>query len=180
MIDGVGLMDVAVLGSMLAACVTDLKDQRIPNSLTIWLWPLGIGYFLVRGALGLDPFYTGILGFLVAFPIHLFFWRIGLDRGGDAKLMIGVGACFGWALMLEATLWSLVAMGPVALVIMTLRGKLPNLWRSVRYIALSVLHRVRGLVPPEAPEQTYVAKAPVILAGFLLARFTPWLDITWS
>ena len=41
----------------------------------------------------------------------------------------------------------------------------------------SVMRRAQQLPTEEAPEQTYFPKAPVLLAAFLAARFTDWLDL---
>lgn len=171
----VSLIDLIVGGVMLIACYTDLSRNQIPNAITLPLWVLGIGWYLVQGLAGLGPWYTGLLGFAVAFPIHLFFWRVGLDRGGDAKLMIGFGACYGWLFMVEATLWSLLLMGPVSLILLALQGQMGAAWRATTYTFKVLWLKARRLAAPAPPTLTYVPKAPVLLMAWVLARFTAWL-----
>ena len=58
------------------------------------------------------------------------------DKGGDAKLMIGVGACYGWWLGLEASVYAILLMGPVALAYMIFKGKIGSLWHHIRYLTI--------------------------------------------
>jgi len=164
-----GPMEGFIFVVLLIAVVTDLRSQRIPNGITLPLWPIGILWHLFFFQ---TEWYFGILGLLIAFPIHFGLWAIGLDKGGDAKLMIGIGACLGWVTMLEATIWSILALLPVGLVYVIVRGRLKNFAKSVKYALLLPYYKAMKLEPPPAPEQTYMPKAPLIAISTTLAVST--------
>jgi len=161
-----------VLSVLLVAIVTDLRTQRIANGLTVPMWPIGVLWHLLLG----EVWWEGLLGLGVAFPLHLGLWVIGLDKGGDAKLMIGIGACLGWEIMLASTIWAILTMLPVGLVFIILRGKLGNFLRSLKYLFTLPYYKVMKLDPGPQPEQTYIPKAPIIAIATLLAVSTPWVQ----
>jgi Flp pilus assembly protein protease CpaA len=123
--------------ALLIACVTDLSTRRIPNGLTLPLWGIGVVWHLVAGLVGGGQWWAGLLGLLVLFPIHLGLFALKIDRGGDAKLMIGVGACLGWWIGVEATLWGILLMLPVSLILATAMGKLGSLWATAVWFGRS-------------------------------------------
>ena len=170
-------MDAVVLLALAVAVYTDLSRRKIPNALSMPLWGIGVVYyavafFVVDGV----SWWTGLLGLAIMFPVHFLLFALGIDRGGDAKLMIGVGACLGWWMGLEATVWAILLMLPVGLVYATLTGKLLNVWRTFTWLGRSVIYRAMQLDPGEKPESTLIPKAPVIAVSVLVARLTPWLE----
>jgi Flp pilus assembly protein protease CpaA len=164
-------LDAVVGAVLLIACYTDLTRRRIPNSITYPLWALGPVFWLIMG-----PWYEGLIGLALMFPIHLAFFAIGLDKGGDAKLMIGVGAMFGWKFGLEATLWGVLLMLPVSLMVALAMGLLPSVAKTLVWVARMPFYRAQGLDPGPAPPQTLIPKAPVIAAAVLVAKFTVWAE----
>ena len=172
--DTLTIMHLFVAIVLAISFVTDLKNQRIYNIVTLPMWPIGILYHVL---LSPEPWTFGVLGFIVAFPIHFILWMSGLDKGGDAKLMIGVGACLGWRLMLESTLWAIVLMLPVGLIFVILKGRLPNFLRSVKYLVTMPYYVALKLDPGPKPEQTYIPKAPVIVVATVVSVFTEFLPL---
>lgn len=168
------LMHLFVAIVLAVSLVTDLKSQRIYNAVTLPMWPIGILYHLLLSS---EPWTFGLLGFAVAFPIHFLLWMSGLDKGGDAKLMIGVGACLGWRLMLESTVWAILLMLPVGLIFVVLKGRLPHFMRSVKYLVTMPYYVALKLDPGPKPEQTYIPKAPVLLVATVVAVFTQMLPL---
>lgn len=164
-------MDVVILGSLAVAVYTDLSRRKIPNALTMPLWGIGLVYYLIVG-----PWWAGLLAIGILFPVHFLLFALGIDRGGDAKFMVGIGACLGWWLGLEATVWAILLMLPVGLVYATLAGKLLNVWKTFTWLGRTVIYRSMQLDPGEKPESTLIPKAPVIACAVLVARLTPWLD----
>ncbi|MFT7518866.1 MAG: Flp pilus assembly protein protease CpaA [Kiritimatiellia bacterium] len=165
------IMDVVVWGAFCVACWTDLTTKRIPNALTFPLWGIGVVYYLVFG-----PWWVGLMGLAITLPLHFALFALGIDKGGDAKLMVGAGACLGWWVALEATVWHVLLMLPVGLILAALMGRLPNVWRTFKHLFKRIYYAVMKLEAGPGPEQTYVAKAPVLIVGLVLARFTPWLE----
>ena len=170
---GLTPMDLVVALAVITSAVTDVREGRIFNSVTLPLWGIGVIYWLVRGLLGgPEPFWTGLLGLAVMFPLHFLFFAIGLDKGGDAKLMIGVGACYGWWLGLEASVYAILLMGPVALAYMIFKGKIGSLWHHIRYLTIDQVKSFMGLPIPDKPEPVYIIKGIVLLIAVFVARFS--------
>ena len=162
-----------VTAVLLVTIFTDLKSQKIANKFTLPMWPVGILYHIAFSTL---PWYEGLLGFGVAFPLHFILWQLGIDKGGDAKLMIGIGACLGWKIMLASTIWAWIAMLPVGIVVVAISGKLGNFLRSIKYLLTFPYYKLMKLDPGPAPEQTYIPKAPIIAVATLLATTTTWMQ----
>lgn len=119
-----------------AAVYTDLREQRIPNALTLGIACCG----LLFHALGpLPPDTSGDahgVGFALAglgaglglmLPPYLF----GVMGGGDVKLMAALGAVLGPRLVLEAFAFTSLAGGVYALAVLLLRHR-PLLGRMLR------------------------------------------------
>lgn len=159
---------VLVIG-LVAGAVTDLWTGRIPNMLTFPMMVLGMS---IHGATGADPL-LGLLGCAAAFALHFPFFALGIEKGGDAKLMMGLGACLGWAVMLEASAWLAILYLPIGLAILAAQGRLSNLVATVRH----AIARQQGKASGPPPEPTYFRTGPVIAIGGLLAWLTdllPW------
>src|SRR5262245_13682549 len=103
---------------------------------------LGLAIHLAEGNLGF-----AVAGLGLATLIHVPRWMGGIEKAGDAKLLMGVGACAGWVTVAESTVWLAVLYIPVAFVILALRGRLANLVAVGR----RQLDRVRGLAPTGPP-----------------------------
>jgi len=81
-----------LLGGLLAM-ITDIRDRRIPNALSVSLCLLGL---LFRTATGgwpgcLDSF----LGFAVGFAVLFLLYAVGGGGAGDVKFMAAVGTWLG-------------------------------------------------------------------------------------
>src|SRR5690349_11787497 len=88
----VGVMSVALSAFLLAAAYTDIRSRRIPNALTL----AGIGVAIaLRLSGGLGPGVDGVIGVVLAFVLCLPFFVLGVLGGGDAKLLMAVGAFMG-------------------------------------------------------------------------------------
>ena len=146
--------------ALVVAVVTDVRSMKIPNVLTVPLMIAGLGLHALDGT----PM-VAILGLAAAFVVHFGLFALGVDKAGDAKLMMGVGACLGWAEMIEATLFALVAFLPAALLLVFAQGRLANLLAAGQW----TLARVTGQEAGERPAATYLVKAPFILLGVMLA-----------
>ena len=92
---------VVVMGM---AAVSDLRSRRIPNWLTAGGLAAGL---LLRGITGLGPLLDGLAGAGLALAIGLLLFVLGGFGGGDAKLLIVVGAFLGF----EPTVGALLLIG---------------------------------------------------------------------
>ncbi len=150
------------------AIVTDVREGKIYNWTTLTLCVLGLVMNTTYG-----NWQLALAGIGVAFAIHWGLWKLGVQKGGDAKLMIGVGAALGVWFMLEATLWYAVLYLPVGLGYLLITGNMGNL---ARLLSRNAAKR-QGLPEPfEEPEPTMMRTAPVIAAAVAVSFLTPWLD----
>ncbi len=157
--------DAVLAVALVIAVITDLRSQKIYNALTFPLMLAGVGFGLATGQLG-----SSLMGLGAAFALHFALFAMKVDRAGDAKLMMGVGAMVGVVDMLEASLWAFVLFAPMGLVVLVMRRKLGNFVAALRWTANKLLRP--NMHPGERPEGTPLAKAPAILLGVVMARLT--------
>lgn len=160
------LADVVLALGLTIAVYTDLTSERIPNVLTFPLILVGIVIHFVQG-----NFLLPLLGVGVAFALHFVLWMLKVERGGDAKLMMAVGALLGWSEMLESTLWMFLLLFPIGLAVLTVRGRLRNFIETVKF----AYRRAIGYPVDPPAEQTMMAFGPVIACAVVAARLTDWL-----
>jgi prepilin peptidase CpaA len=108
----------AVLVAVLTvAAVSDLKTRRIPNALTLGALLAGLCLQTVQGS---GALLAGLAGAGLAALVALPFFALGALGGGDAKLLIAVGAFFGPA-RLPGALLVIALLGGVMAVIDAMR-----------------------------------------------------------
>jgi len=87
-----GPMSVAISTLMLAAAWTDVRSRRIPNVLTLSGFGVALALRLTAGpGAGIE----GVIGAILAFVLCLPFFVLGVLGGGDAKLLMALGAFMG-------------------------------------------------------------------------------------
>lgn len=122
---------VILVAALVAASLTDIAHRRIPNAITYPLAAFGLLYHL--HASGMNGLIFSITGILAGAALLLVFHLLGKMGAGDVKLMAAVGSILGPAVVLTASLYSALAGGLYALLV---------LWRS------GVLHdALYGLAP---------------------------------
>jgi prepilin peptidase CpaA len=87
-----GMMSVAISALMLAAAVWDVRTRRIPNVLTVLGFVVAVG---LRATAGPGAGIDGVIGAILAFVLCLPFFVLGVLGGGDAKLLMALGAFTG-------------------------------------------------------------------------------------
>jgi prepilin peptidase CpaA len=131
------------LAVSLAGAVTDLRNRRIPNWLTLPSIVLGLSLHLAfNGWRGLGQ--SAAAG-LIAGVIFVIFWLAGGMGAGDVKLITAVASIAGlsqvaWLLALTA-----IAGGVMAVGLALWRGRLRETIMNMG--ALAVHHRFEGLKP---------------------------------
>jgi Flp pilus assembly protein protease CpaA len=182
--------DALALIGLGVACVTDALWWRIPNWLTFSLCVAGASWHLLHGAWALP-----LLGFVAATAIHVPMWMLQVEKAGDSKLYMALGAVVGWQFVVEATLYKLVLHVPFGLFVLWVTGNLANLPVVARHLLrpalvqlaanpaiAPLLHRA-GMSPPPAdapaPTVTRIFWAPVITGGYLVARYVAPLHLPW-
>jgi prepilin peptidase CpaA len=97
---------------LMLASWSDVRSRRIPNWITVVGMLAGLGFHAARGV---GPLGVGALGLAAAFVVALPFFLAGALGGGDAKLLMVVGAFFGPVDFLLAALVIAVVGGALAL-----------------------------------------------------------------
>lgn len=141
------------LAGLAAAGVWDVRHRRVPNALNFGLAALGLAY---QAALhGLEGVAYGALGWIVMLFCMFVPFLLGLYRGGDAKLVMAVGAWLGPRAGLSALVYGAVAGGLVAAVV-------------------AARHRETLSLPPaERPDEAHAPMALGFGAGAALAVLFP-------
>jgi prepilin peptidase CpaA len=152
---------IAVWAAGLAfASYTDATTGRIPNLFTFGMMAAG----LVLHTAHRDPLFA-VLGIAVAFAIHYPLYALQVEKAGDSKLVMGIGALVGWVEAVDTTLWFAVLYLPVGLTVLAVRGRLRNLWAVLKWRA----DKAQGRPVGEPPEPTVLWTAPVIAAAAVCA-----------
>ena len=95
---------IVFVAAMGMAAVSDLRSRRIPNRLTAGSLVLAL---VLRGITGLGPLLDGLAGAGLALAVGLLLFVLGGFGGGDAKLLVVVGAFLGF----EPTVGALLLIG---------------------------------------------------------------------
>ncbi len=134
-----GLLVCAPLLALLFwAATVDWRSRRIPNWLTFTLMLSGMAV----NSTGLGPV-SGIdsfLGFCVGFGLLLLLFLLGALRGGDVKLMAGVGAWMGPTTVLKVIVLETLIGAAIVLcqAIAQRRGRI--LLRNSAVLAMNLAH----------------------------------------
>jgi len=151
-----------------AAIYTDLRFGKIYNKLTIPVMAVGVALSAARGLPGILDSLAAIGLVLV---LYLFFAPAAGIGGGDAKLMMGVGALVGLKLAVWAMLFSAIIGGVLALAAMARHRALLSTTRNMAgNLYLSAVLRA----PVELSSGSKGIKfrySPAIALGTVLAFF---------
>jgi prepilin peptidase CpaA len=113
--DAGGFPAAVFLALLVAACVTDVRERRIPNRLVAVLLAAGVAHTLAAtpdvGALG-RALAAGALGFAIWIP----FYALRMLGAGDVKLFAAASVWLTPALVLRAALYASLFGGALSLV----------------------------------------------------------------
>jgi prepilin peptidase CpaA len=114
---------------LVLAAAFDLRQQRIPNALTVPIMTAGIIYWSCLG--GVDGFMHGTGGLFLGIGFLILFYMMGMMGAGDVKLMGAVGSCLGPQGVFHAFLCSAIVGGVYALFVLARSRVLRQM--AVRY-----------------------------------------------
>ncbi|UZP68789.1 A24 family peptidase [Desulfovibrio mangrovi] len=111
-------MEYILISCLLLSSAFDIRKQKIPNAIT---FPSIIAFILIHGYYdGFSGILFSISGMAIAFGTMFIPYAIGVMGAGDVKLMMSVGACLGPNGALAAFLFTSIAGGIYALIVMML------------------------------------------------------------
>ena len=144
--------------------VTDLYKRKIPNILIIFglIGGLFIQMFLFQG-IGFNFWFVGVLaGFCCFFPLY---YLRGM-AAGDVKLIMVVGGFLGFPLVLTAALYSFIAGGILAIVIVLAKGQFRQVINNILMILTPFYIRFTSGVDVSDGSNKYVSvgRMPYALA----------------
>jgi prepilin peptidase CpaA len=127
-----------VLGLLAWAAAEDFRTRRIRNWLTGTLTIAGIlhSYIAVGGIPPAQAWLGLAAGFALMFPQ----FALRALRGGDVKLMAGIGAWFGPVGVLKIFVIQAIVGLVIVLVQCTWQGKLIALFRNSAVLAVNLVH----------------------------------------
>lgn len=148
--------------------------RRIPNWLTVVTACIS---FATRLSLnGFSGLAEGVLGLLAGFMMFAPFYGARWMGAGDVKLLMGVGACLGWRLVILAGLSSLLIGSVVAFVFLMVRGGLLGYLHRYGVMAKCLLTAGRFAYIPPASDDMASVRFPYALAialGTVAAIYGP-------
>jgi prepilin peptidase CpaA len=162
----------AALALSLGGCVTDLRTRRIPNVLTFGGALCAVAFHLVTG--GPWSGATSAAGWFVGALLFVPVFVVGGLGAGDVKLVGALGAWLGPSKALYLALFTAMAGGVMALVVMIARGYSRTAGRNLLFMATSWrlgIAAVPGLTLGDAAGPRLAYALP-IAAGTVL---TLWL-----
>ena len=125
-------IELLLLLVLLLAIVNDLYNRKIPNVLIL----LGLvgsltGQIFLPQGLGIIQWSVGVLlGFICFFPLY----ALRGMAAGDVKLMMVVGGFISFPLVITAALYSFVAGGILAILIVLSKGQFKLLAHNIKTI----------------------------------------------
>jgi prepilin peptidase CpaA len=126
------LLVSVLVATLVVAALSDLRSRRIPNVLTMGALMVALA---LRSAAGPDALVAGLLGAGLALAVMLPLFAMNGVGGGDAKLLIMVGAFLGPAAFVVALLATAIVGGVMSLVAAARQG-----------VILPALHHAGGLL----------------------------------
>lgn len=153
----------ATVAVMAAAVYTDLRWNKIFNSLTAPFALLGLVLFALRA--GWQGLLLSLAGMVMGVALWFVCNLLGRILGaGDSKLLAAMGALQGPLFLLHAIIGTALAGGILAILVALWRGYLA---RSVSNLVRSLYMRVTQQVPIDIADSAPKARLPYAIPIFL-------------
>lgn len=128
---------VLLLATLVVAVYTDLRRGRIYNKITFGAAAAGL--LLNTMARGAGGALASVEGWLLGAALFVVFFLLGVMGAGDVKLLAAVGALGGPSFVFHAFLFTGLAGGAIAILVLLLR-------RRVRYALAGVAFQLHNLL----------------------------------
>ena len=163
--------------ALIIAAIIDMRTYRIPNFLTYPTMLIAVIYHTAMG--GVSGLSFSLLGLLVGIGLFSIPFFMGVMGAGDAKLMGAVGAVIGSRGVLNASLFTAVAGGIFALILLLSHYRnFKFVSRTLETIQASLATRCLLRIPAvENKEQPKLYYGIAIASGTL---YTVWWKVSHS
>jgi prepilin peptidase CpaA len=163
--DPIAVAAIAGSGGASAAC--DLRNRRIPNTLTLSIAALGVTLAAVH--LSGVSVAASLAGFAVGLALMLPGHIIGATGAGDVKLFAAIGTLLGPSRIGFAFAYTAIVGGALAVVVAVYRGRLNETLEGTATLVRTGGANVAEIEKPSANNR--FAYAPAIAIGALVAAF---------
>ncbi|MBT8395703.1 MAG: prepilin peptidase [Gemmatimonadetes bacterium] len=158
---------------LIAAVVTDIRERRIPNKITVPGLLIGLAIAAaMRGGFPVGALLGALLALMVSAPL----FALGGIGAGDAKLLTAVGAFVGPGGLFSVFLYGALAGGVLAIVTTAWRGALGSVFRNLKNLLLYLitLGRYGERLRVDSPGALTVPYGLAIAIGALVTWFFPF------
>jgi prepilin peptidase CpaA len=154
--------------------VSDLVYGKIFNSFNLPVLLLGWGFCFYFG--GLSGLGAGVLGSVLGLVLLGWMFALRMMGGGDVKFIMALGAWGGPEYIGRTALLSLFVGGALALVLLTVRGKIFGFFKRMKQFILSVVVRELEVEKPKIDQsQTMPYGVPIAIAAVWIAYSDPFV-----
>lgn len=119
-------LELAILITL--SLVSDTREYKIKNTITLGISTIGLITNLIL--YGLEGLIFSLAGWLIPVVLLFIFFALRMLGAGDIKLFAAVGAIMGWKFSVYSIIYSFIAGGIIALIIMLVRK---NAIKRLRY-----------------------------------------------
>ncbi|MCA0987530.1 A24 family peptidase [Guptibacillus algicola] len=105
--------------TLLISLYTDIRNRKILNIVTFPAMLLGVVYYTIT--LGFEGLLFSVAGLLVGFLLLIIPYLLGGMGAGDVKLLASVGALTGVTFVLHSFVYTALAGGVIALILLVRR-----------------------------------------------------------
>jgi prepilin peptidase CpaA len=172
MLSAASVPAIVAVAVSLAACVTDIRTRRIPNTLTLTAAAAAVFFHLIQN--GPPAAAASVGGWFVGVLLFSPFFIVGGLGAGDLKLLGALGAWLGPWTALFVALYSAIAGGVMALLLAAARGYFKTAFKNVWFILASWRFGITAL-PGMTLEDSPAPKLAYALPVAVGTGLTLWL-----
>jgi prepilin peptidase CpaA len=163
---------------LIIACVTDVRQRRVPNWLVVVLAVLGLAFSAL-----IDPWLPGlgrgVAGLALGFSIWIVFYVVGGMGAGDVKLFAAAAAWLGPAGAWQASLVAALLGGLLSVVALAAQRRLREGTERVAIAVSTMSMSPLGAVTPGADRKRYLPYGIALSGGALLIAWFPEILGVW-
>lgn len=129
----------AAVTCVIIAAILDVLTHKIPNWFTV---PSALLAVILNSYLyGIKGFSSSIVGLVTGFLLLFFIYRLGGMGAGDVKLLCAIGAFLGPKLVFYSFIWTALAGGVFALILVIYKRALSQTFRNLKILVFSWILR---------------------------------------